>query len=159
MIAGRERLRRAALPIQVSTRFFRMLGRFLSNRIWRMRDEDRVTAGIDALAGRRTMHWFTVNLLGTQSEEILSAASKLERRGDRQAATQHTARGWKAERAIPYELLRYPHGQRKFGLIFRRHVSRTNQEACWPVRCNYDTRDNRASWAQLDVPRIRCRPW
>jgi hypothetical protein len=124
-----------------------------------MGDEDTVTVGIDALADRRTMYWFTVNPLGTQSEEIPGgAASKIEWRGDWQAAAQRTATGWTAELAIPFELLRYPPGQRKFGLIFRRHVSRTNQESCWPIRCNYYTRDNQASWENLEAPRIRRRP-
>src|SRR5262249_53990771 len=122
-------------------------------------DEDTVCVGVDALADRRTMYWFTINPLGTQSEEIPGgAASKIQWRGDWQAAAQRTATGWTAEIAIPFELLRYPPGQRKFGLIFRRHVSRTNQESCWPIRCNYYTRDNQASWENLEVPRIRRRP-
>jgi hypothetical protein len=61
-----------------------------------MRNEATVTVGFDALAGRRRIYWFTVNPLGTQSEEIPGgAASKLERRSDWQAATQRTATGWR----------------------------------------------------------------
>jgi hypothetical protein len=124
-----------------------------------MDDEDWVAAGVDALADRRSMYWFTVNPLGTMSEEIPGgAAAKVEWRGDWHAAARRTAKGWTAEMAIPFELLRYPPGQRKFGLIFRRHVSRTSREYCWPIRCNYHTRDNQASWDNLETPRVERRP-
>ncbi|MBI3721744.1 MAG: carbohydrate binding family 9 domain-containing protein, partial [Fimbriimonas ginsengisoli] len=125
----------------------------------KMEDEDTVTVGIDALADHRTMYWFTVNPLGTQSEEIPGgAAAKIEWRGDWQGAAHRNQKGWTAEMAIPFEVLRYPPGQRKFGLIFRRHVSRTNQESAWPIRCNYYTRDNQATWENLETPRIQRRP-
>jgi hypothetical protein len=124
-----------------------------------MDEDDTVTAGIDALADRRSMYWFTVNPLGTQTEEIPGgAAAKIEWRGDWQAAARPTERGWTAEMAIPFSLLRYPPAQSRFGLIFRRRLSRLNQEWSWPIRCNYYTRDNQACWEPLEAPTIRRPP-
>lgn len=124
-----------------------------------MDEDDWVCVGIDALADRRTMYWFMVNPLGTQAEEIPGgAAAKIEWRGDWEAAAHRNERGWTTEIAIPFELLRYPPGQRRFGLIFRRRLSRLNQEWAWPIRCNYYTRDNQAVWEELETPVIRRRP-
>jgi hypothetical protein len=124
-----------------------------------MGDDDTVTVGIDPLADRRTMFWFTVNTRGTQREEIPGgAAAKIEWRGDWTGDAKVGADGWTAEVAVPFEILRYPRGQQRFGLIFRRHLGRIDQESSWPPGTDYHTRDNEAFLVEVEAPRIRRRP-
>lgn len=124
-----------------------------------MGDDDTVTAGIDPLADRRTAYWFTVNALGTQQEEIPGgAAAKIEWRGDWRAAARRDKDGWTAEMAVPFDILRYPRGQKRFGLIFRRNVSRIAQESTWPPGTDYYTHDNEAFLVDLEAPHVRRRP-
>ena len=76
---------------------------------------------------------FQVNPAGTQSEQIPGgSATKIEWRGDWQAATQRVPGGWQAEIAIPFSVLRYPAGQSTFGLAVTRRFARERLEACCP---------------------------
>jgi hypothetical protein len=121
--------------------------------------DDTVTVGLNPLADRRTMYWFTVNARGTQQEEIPGgAAAKIEWRGDWRGAAKIDKDGWTAEMAIPFEILRYPRGQKRFGLLLRRHLSRIDQTSDWPPGTNYHTRDNMAFVVDLEAPHFRRRP-
>src|SRR5688572_23775201 len=124
-----------------------------------MDSDDSVTVGLNPLANRRTMYWFTVNARGTQQEEIPGgAAAKIEWRGDWHGAAKVDKDGWTAEMAIPFEILRYPRGQKRFGLMLRRHLSRIDQGTDWPPGTNYHTRDNMAFLVELAAPHVRRRP-
>jgi hypothetical protein len=124
-----------------------------------MESDDTVIVGLNPLADRRTMYWFTVNARGTQQEEIPGgAAAKIEWRGDWRGAAKVDRDCWTAEMAIPFEILRYPRGQKRFGLLLRRHLGRIDQTSDWPPGTNYHTRDNMAFVVDLEAPHFRRRP-
>jgi hypothetical protein len=124
-----------------------------------MDNDDTITVGLNPLADRRTHYWFTVNARGTLQEEIPGgAAAKIEWRGDWRGAAKTDKDGWTAEMAIPFDILRYPPGQKRFGLQFTRHLSRIDQETNWPPGTNYFTHDNTAFLVDLEAPHIRRRP-
>jgi len=50
------------------------------------------------------------------------AAPKIEWRGDWKAATKATNKGWQAEMAISFRILRVPRGQKRFGIRFDRYL-------------------------------------
>ncbi len=99
---------------------------------------------------------FTVNPIGTQSESIPGgSASKVEWRGDWQAATQRVEDGWVAEMAIPLQNLRYPPGQKDFGIYFTRHLARERERAYFPKFDKGWDRTMGATWTGLDLPRVQ----
>jgi hypothetical protein len=121
--------------------------------------DDYVAVGIDPRADKQQAWWFRVNPRGTQNEDIPGgAAAKIEWRGDWKAAARVTEKGWSAEMAIPFELLRYPGGQNRFGLTFERHLPAISESHNWPVRTHYYVRDNEAFWEPLQTPTVRRRP-
>ncbi|MES4792990.1 MAG: hypothetical protein C4321_08415, partial [Chloroflexota bacterium] len=118
--------------------------------------DDWVSVGIDPLGDKKTIYWFQVNPIGTQAEEIPGgAASKVEWRGDWSAAAKVGEHGWTAEMAIPFSILKYPPGQKQFGLIFRRNLARIGEETSWPSGTNYYMHENQAWWQGLVAPRQR----
>lgn len=121
--------------------------------------DDYVAVGIDPRGDRQQAWWFRVNPRGTQDEDIPGgAAAKIEWRGDWKAAARITEAGWSAELAIPFELLRYPAGQNRFGLSFERNLPGVSERHNWPVRTHYYVRDNEAFWEPLQPPTVRRRP-
>ncbi|HEY3413706.1 MAG TPA: DUF5916 domain-containing protein [Armatimonadota bacterium] len=124
-----------------------------------MSTDDTVSVGIDPKFDKTGAYWFITNPVGTQAEDIPGgSASKVEWRGDWSAASKVTAEGWTAEMAIPFAILRYPRGQRVFGLMFARHLSRLLEGSNWPVKTFYYVHDNEARWDGLDAPRIQRKP-
>jgi hypothetical protein len=124
-----------------------------------MEKDDTVGLGLNPLGDLRTYYWFWVNPRGTQSEEIPGgSASKVEWRGDWQAAAKVHERGWNAEMAIPFSLLKYPRGQKRFGVIFLRHLARLQESSNWPPLTGYYAHDHQAYWGDLELPRFRPRP-
>jgi uncharacterized protein DUF5916 len=122
-------------------------------------NDDWVAVGIEPLGDRRTVYWFQVNPVGTQAEEIPGgAATKVEWRGDWTAAATINSHGWTAELAIPFSLLKYPPGQRQFGLTFRRNLARIGEETSWPSGTSYFTQENQAIWTGVEAPRQRVLP-
>ncbi len=98
---------------------------------------------------------FTVNALGTQSERIPGgSASKVEWRGDWQAAAQRVEDGWVAEMAIPLQNLRYPPGQKNFGLYLVRHLAREREHGYYPKFDKGWDRTVQATWVGLDLPKM-----
>jgi hypothetical protein len=119
-----------------------------------LESDDWVAVGIDPLGDKKTMYWFHVNPRGTQAEEIPGgAATKVQWRGDWNAAAKINEKGWTAEMAIPFELLKYPSGQKQFGLIFRRNLARIGEGTSWPSGTNYHAHENQAWWTGVEAPK------
>ena len=117
-------------------------------------DDDWVSVGIDPLGDRKTMNWFTVNPLGTLEEEIPGgAAAKIEWRGDWTGAAKRNDHGWTAELAVPFALLKYPPGQKRFGVVLRRRLGRIGEESVWPSGVNYYTHENQATLTGVTAPK------
>jgi hypothetical protein len=124
-----------------------------------LESDDTVTVGIDPLGDRQTMYWFTVNPRGTQQEEIPGgAAAKIEWRGDWLAGAKVGEKAWTAELAVPFAILKYPPGQKQFGLIFRRRLQRVGEETAWPSGTNYYTHENQATLSGVEAPKQRAVP-
>ncbi|HEY3267527.1 MAG TPA: carbohydrate binding family 9 domain-containing protein [Armatimonadota bacterium] len=121
--------------------------------------DDLVEVGIDAQNDKRNAYWFAVNPLGTMAEDIPGgSAAKVEWRGDWQAAAKVTAEGWTAEIAIPFGILRYPKGQRTFGLMFARNIARHMEWSNWPANTEPWQQANQARWTGVEAPRRDARP-
>jgi len=101
---------------------------------------------------------FFVNPRGTQSEVIPGgAASQVTWKGDWQAAARITDAGWEAEMAIPLSMLRYPPGQRTFGVFTQRYLQREKERSSWPFLGLDAQREPRlcADLIGLQLPRSR----
>lgn len=124
-----------------------------------MWSDDNISIGLDPAFDRQNAYWFTVNPLGTQAEDIPGgAATKVEWRGDWHAAARIVADGWTVEMAIPYSILRYPRGQRTFGLMISREIERLSEGSNWPALTHYHVHTNQARWEPIPAPRYRPRP-
>ncbi|MCC6443380.1 MAG: carbohydrate binding family 9 domain-containing protein [Armatimonadetes bacterium] len=124
-----------------------------------MEQDDNVALGVSPLCDRQTYYWFTVNALGTQGEDIPGgSASKVEWRGDWRAASKIHDKGWSAEMAIPFALLKYPKGQQRFGITLGRNFARFKEWAYWPFRSSYYSHDTEAYWHGLEPPRFQPKP-
>lgn len=97
---------------------------------------------------------FAVNPNGAQTEDIPGgAAAKIEWRGDWKAATKMDDRGWSAEMAIPFQILRLPPDPRYLGLAFFRALPPPRLEAfSFPYR-RREASNNSAEWGPADIPR------
>ncbi|HEY3266505.1 MAG TPA: DUF5916 domain-containing protein [Armatimonadota bacterium] len=125
----------------------------------KMDDEDVVAVGIDTRYDRKSAYWFSVSPIGTQAEDIPGgSAAKVQWRGDWRAASRIVPDGWTAELAIPYGILRYPRGQRTFGLMFMRRAARQMEESNWPIRTFRYVCDNEACLDGIRLPRAVPRP-
>lgn len=124
-----------------------------------MSTDDTVAVGIDPKFDKNSAYWFTTNPAGTQAEDIPGgSASKVEWRGDWHAASKITTDGWTAELAVPFDILRYPRGQRTIGLMFARYLPRLLEGTNWPVKTFYYVHDNEARWGDIEAPRIQRKP-
>jgi len=121
-----------------------------------MDGDDTVSVGIDTRCDGQSAYWFTVNASGTQAESIPGgSASKVEWRGDWRAASRVNGEGWTAEMEIPFALLRYPRGQRAFGLLFGRFVPRLREGSSWPCGTHPDNLHNEGRLEPVEAPRYR----
>jgi len=94
--------------------------------------DDLITVELDTFFNRRDISEFSVNPLGTQSDDIAGGRStKIEWKGDWQGAAARTKFGWSAEFAIPYAILNYEEGSTIFGVNFKRYQSRTKELSYW----------------------------
>jgi hypothetical protein len=124
-----------------------------------MSTDDTISVGIDPKFDKTNAYWFTTNPAGTQAEDIPGgSASKVEWRGDWHAASKITPGGWTAELAVPFDILRYPRGQKVFGLMFARNLPRLLEGSNWPVKTAYYVHDNEAKWNGIDAPRNQRKP-
>jgi len=68
--------------------------------------DDLITVELDTFFNRRDISAFSINPLGTQSDEIAGGRStKIQWKGDWQGAAVRTDYGWSAEFAIPFSIL------------------------------------------------------
>ena len=121
-----------------------------------MENDDCVVFAVDPQGQRLTPYQFIVNPLGTQRLEVpVGASLNVRWRGDWQAAAQRTERGWSAEMRIPFRLLRYPAGQRWFGVALVRLITRLRAVYVFPQAGSlYDLR-LQTRWGALELPRQR----
>jgi len=92
-----------------------------------MGSDDRVEIVIDAFSNEALQSRFTVNALGTQSDEFgTGRVNRVEWKGDWQAAVSHTDDIWYTEFAIPLAILPRESSDTEFTINFRRfhHLSR-----------------------------------
>lgn len=121
--------------------------------------DDTVSVGIDPKYDKLSAYWFTVNASGTQSEDIPGgSASKVEWRGDWHGAAKTTPTGWTAEISVPFDILRYPRGQKTFGIMLARYTPRLLEGSNWPTKTFYFVHDNEAKWDGVEAPRIQRKP-
>lgn len=122
--------------------------------------DDIATIHIDPLNQPRvfggTVYSFSVNPLGTQSEQVPGgAAAKIEWRGDWQAKTKITEKGWQVEIAIPFRIFRLPKEPKAFSLWFSRTVPPPRLESStFPYRRGQAV-GNTAEWSLLDLPKFK----
>lgn len=94
--------------------------------------DDSIEIQLDTFLNYRDISSFSVNPVGTQSDEIAGGrSSKVEWKGDWQGAARRTDYGWSAEVAIPFAILNYRPGDTRFGVNFRRYQSRTKEYSYW----------------------------
>jgi hypothetical protein len=104
--------------------------------------DDYVALDIDSQNTRRNLSVFQVNARGTQWSAIDGGTAKnITWAGDWRAMTQRTKDGWTAEIAIPFRLLRYPHGARSLSMILYRKIARETSATCWPPFPNVPEQD------------------
>jgi hypothetical protein len=94
--------------------------------------DDSITVELDTFFNRRDISRFSLNPLGTQTDDIAGGrSSKVEWKGDWLGAARFSEQGWTAEFAIPYAILNYQPGDSTFGLNFKRYQSRTKEYSWW----------------------------
>lgn len=96
-------------------------------------NDDHFRVWLDTNHQHKDAYLFLVNACGTQCDDVPGgSASKIEWRGDWQAAASRTNDGWQAEMAIPFSILRYPPGQTTFGLALTRYFGQERVAGLWP---------------------------
>jgi TPR repeat protein len=94
--------------------------------------DDSMTIQLDTFFNRRDISEFSVNSIGTQSDDPAGGrSSKIEWKGDWQGAAILTDYGWSSEFAIPFSILNYDEDTTKFGVNFKRYQSRTKEYTLW----------------------------
>ena len=102
---------------------------------------------------------FEVNAIGTQFQSLPDGApANITWRGDWKAAAGITDSGWQAEMAIPFAALRYPIGQRTFGIHFRRYIPRLDECGTWPFVGAVMDQTRFAELTDLELPVQTTRP-
>ncbi len=115
--------------------------------------DDIVGVLIDPQARGLEPYMFLVNPLGTQSEEIPQGTTENIRwRGDWQARARITPNGWEAELRIPFQVLRYPANQKRFGIVLERYVARLNEIYTFPNMGAFYSPRRQALWEGLELP-------
>jgi len=94
--------------------------------------DDSITIQLDSFFNRRDISKFSINPLGTQSDEPAGGrSSKIEWKGDWQGAATRTDYGWEAEVAIPFSILNFDENATRMGVNFKRYQSRTREYTYW----------------------------
>jgi hypothetical protein len=87
---------------------------------------------MDTFFNRRDISEFSLNPIGTQTDEIAGGrSSKVEWKGDWLGGAVRTEYGWSAEFAIPFAILNYNLENTVFGINFKRYQSRTKENSWW----------------------------
>lgn len=121
--------------------------------------DDLVGVNIDPYFSHRETYFFFLNPLGTQNEFFPGGGGgKAEWKGDWRCAAKIGEDGWYAEIEIPFEILRFPKGQRVFGVSFERRIAKEEIFVSCPNLGPFRTRDLRKmfAWGDLDIePPVR----
>jgi hypothetical protein len=95
-------------------------------------NDDWVAVDLDPYMDRRSIYWFDVTPRGTQFDKIPGgSASKIEWKGDWQAAARIVGDGWTAEIAIPFAILGYRPNATQFGINLLRYSSAALELSMW----------------------------
>lgn len=123
--------------------------------------DDSIEVQLDTFLNRRDISTFSVNVLGTQSDEIAGGrSSKIEWKGDWGGAAARTEYGWSAEFAIPFSILNYQKNAEAFGVNFRRYQNRTNEYSYWADVSPQYLNERMGQLRELTVPNMsRSQPW
>jgi len=102
---------------------------------------------------------FAVTPRGTQHEVIPEgSASKIEWRGDWEAAARVDSLGWTAEVAIPFVIFNRPAGNHTIGVAVTRWLPRTQEGMLWPnMGAKWDYTKN-GDWGGVTFPHVSRRP-
>ena len=95
--------------------------------------DDTIAVLLDTFHDHRNAFLFAVNSLGTKYDATVRGESQINGDWDErwEAAARVTERGWEAELAIPWAILRYNAGNTTWGVDFRRDIRRKNEEVIW----------------------------
>jgi hypothetical protein len=123
--------------------------------------DDSITIELDTFFNRRDISEFSLNPIGTQSDEIAGGRStKIEWKGDWLGAAVRTEYGWSAEFAIPFEILNYDNHSTRFGVNFKRYQSRTREYSYWANVTPQDLEEEMGRIDGLELPAVSAtRPW
>lgn len=120
--------------------------------------DDWVGFDLDCYGDYNHVVWFDVSAGGVQVENIGSDVSKIEWRGDWNAASKRQSDGYTVEIAVPFSILRYNENQTSMGIAFIRRHARINQWWWSPkVGVNKDAR-NFYKWDGLKLPSPNVKP-
>jgi hypothetical protein len=100
----------------------------------RSTEADRFTVMIDSYMDHQTAFVFSTNVSGVQSDGVLSqGGSMYDNTWDAvwTAKTRLGKPGWSAEFAIPWNALRFAEGSYRWGINFRRYISRKKETLEW----------------------------
>jgi len=100
----------------------------------RSTEADRFTVMIDSYMDRQTAFVFSTNVSGVQSDGVLSqGGSVYDLTWDAvwTVKTHIGEPGWTAEFAIPWNALRFAEGEYRWGINFRRYISRKKEVLEW----------------------------
>lgn len=100
----------------------------------RSTEADRFTVMIDAYMDHQTGFVFSTNVSGVQADGVLSQAGSLyDISWDAvwTVRTRHHRQGWSAEFVIPWNALRFARGAYRWGINFRRYISRKKETVEW----------------------------
>lgn len=121
-------------------------------------NDDVVAVLIDPQNKRLEPYWFEANPLGTQLESIPGGSTENIRwRGDWEARARVHEKGWSVEFRIPFRMLRYPSGQRQFGIALVRSIPRRQELYVFPNMGAYFDEKRHTVWDGVEPP-VQRRP-
>ncbi len=109
------------------------IGTFGASLIDNQQSDDTIAVVLDTYHDGRNAFLFAVNALGTKFDATVRGESLVNTNWDERwdAAAQITERGWEAELAIPWAILRYSTDSSVWGMDLRRDIRRKNEEVLW----------------------------
>lgn len=120
------------------------------------RGEDVVTLDVNTYGTRAydQLNEFIVNAIGTQTERIAGGrAAKREWRGEWQAKTRITDKGWECEMFIPWKILNYPAKKSiNMDLNLIRRQGRTQYEQSWANCRTNPLPELQGQWLDVQPP-------
>jgi hypothetical protein len=121
-----------------------------------MANDDVVSVLIEPQNKRLEPYWFEVNPRSTQLENIPGGSTENIRwRGDWEAKARLHEKGWSAEIRIPFRILRYPAGQRQFGIALVRSIPRRQELYVFPNMGAYFDEKRQTVWDGVEPPAQR----